>query len=476
MKKKLPIQKHHTLKALRIFLWFSLGALLGLFFFVSFLVIFYRHTYQGRVYPGIFLDGTDFGGKTQQEVSDYFFNKNAVFAKTTFTFTANGVKQSITAKELRLGFDQQLLSAQAYGIGRSNGFLSNIYMITLAYMNGIHLPASYHLDEQKFAGVIEPFQQTINVEPINAEITIENGKVKEFHSHTDGKKVDTDKTHELLASYAISLTRITKPPKEIAITVPVVDVKPEITLEKVNNLGIKELVGKGTSVFHGSITNRIYNINRASSFLNGVLIKPGETFSFAKTVGDVSAQTGYKQAYVITNGRTVLGDGGGVCQVSTTLFRAALDAGLPIVERNQHAYRVHYYEEDSPPGIDAAVYVPNVDFRFTNDTDHWLLIQTVFNLQEERLTFELYGTKDGRQVTMTTPVILSQTPAPEPLYQDDPTLPTGVVKQVDWAAAGAKVTFTRDVVKDGKVIIHDVFNTNYRPWQAVYLRGTGPAT
>ena len=167
-----------------------------------------------------------------------------------------------------------------------------------------------------------------------------------------------------------------------------------------------------------------------------------------------------------------MGDGGGVCQVSTTLFRAALAAGLPITERHQHAYRVGYYEEDSGPGIDAAVYSPSVDLKFKNDTGGHILIQSYVDRVNMRITFQLYGTKDGREVNISTPVILSQSPAPEPLYQDDPNLPKGEIKQVDFAAAGANVYFTRSVKKDGKITISDKFVSNYRPWQAVFLRGT----
>lgn len=472
MKNKKTTHKKSVFIAGRVFLWFFLGALLGLFFFVSFIVIYYRQTYQNRIYPGVFVDNIDFGGKSKEEVASYFTGKNTSIQDTTFTLTYQAKNTTVTAKELDLGLDAALLSDQAYSIGRSKNTASDIYMLTRAYMRGIYLPPAYSFNEDKLLSILKPSQEEINVDPVNAEFSYKNGKVSEFNEHKDGKKIDTDAIMKKISEYMVMLTRSQENKKNIIIPIPVITVTPEITLEKINNLGIKELVGRGTSLFHGSIANRIYNIQKASSILSGVLIKPGETFSFANTVGDVSALTGYKQAYVITNGRTVLGDGGGLCQVSTTLFRAALDAGLPIVERNQHAYRVHYYEEDSPPGIDAAVYVPNVDFKFTNDTNHWLLIQTIFDPQEERLTFELYGTKDGRQVIMTTPIILSQSPAPEPLYQDDPTLPMGVVKQVDWAAAGAKVTFTRKVIKDGKVIIHDVFNSNYRPWQAIYLRGT----
>ncbi len=116
-----------------------------------------------------------------------------------------------------------------------------------------------------------------------------------------------------------------------------------------------------------------------------------------------------------------------------------------------------------------------MDLKFKNDTAHSILIQSVVDPNELRLTFYIYGTKDGREVTMTTPVITSQTPPPPDLYTDDPTLPQGVIKQVDFAAWGAHVSFTRTVKKNGKVIINDTFTSNYQPWQAAYLRGTGPA-
>ncbi len=168
----------------------------------------------------------------------------------------------------------------------------------------------------------------------------------------------------------------------------------------------------------------------------------------------------------------MLGDGGGVCQVSTTFFRAILNAGFPVVERNAHAYRVHYYEDDLGPGIDAAIYSPNIDLKFKNDSGHHILIQSSVNDAAEQVTFEFYGTSDGRVATISKPVILSQSPAPETLYQDDPTLPQGELRQVDFSAPGAKVYFTYSVMKEGKQIISDKFVSNYRPWQAIFLRGT----
>jgi len=204
------------------------------------------------------------------------------------------------------------------------------------------------------------------------------------------------------------------------------------------------------------------------------LIPPGGTFSFNNIVGDISSETGYRQAYIIKNGRTILDDGGGVCQVSTTLFRAALDSGLIISERYAHSYRVGYYEQNGwKPGFDATVYAPLYDFKFVNNTDHHILIQATTDPTISKLTFEFYGTKDNRQVEISDVRLWDKKPAPPDLYQDDPTLPAGQVKQVDWANPGIKSNFDYKVTIDGEVISDKNFYSNFVPWQAVYLRGTG---
>ncbi|MEK9178368.1 MAG: VanW family protein, partial [Patescibacteria group bacterium] len=335
---------------------------------------------------------------------------------------------------------------------------------------GLNLSPSYRFSEELFYKKLDSFSKNIEKEPVDAVFSFENGKVVTFKPSASGISIDRESLDKSVKAHASSLISRSDL-RNVEIETPIKIKEPEITTEKVNSFGIKELIGTGTSLFQHSIESRIFNINLAASRINGILIPPGETFSFVKTLGDVSAFTGYKQAYIIQNGRTVLGDGGGVCQVSTTLFRAILDSGMPIEERTAHSYRVQYYEQDSPPGLDATVFVPTVDLKFKNDTKHHILIQSVIDPYEQRLTFFLYGTKDGREVEITTPVVTSQTPPPEPKYEDDPNLPQGTLKQVDFAAWGAKVYFERNVLKDGKTIILDKFVSNYRPWQAVYQRG-----
>ena len=256
---------------------------------------------------------------------------------------------------------------------------------------------------------------------------------------------------------------------------------PDVTSEHTAaDLGITELVNAETSYFYGSDGGRINNIATAAAKFHGVFIAPGETFSMAEQLGDVTLDEGYSEAWIIMGDRTIKGVGGGVCQVSTTLFRTVFFAGLPVVERYSHAYRVRYYEQTASGGInpnlaglDATVYVPLVDFKFTNDTDNWLLMETYVYSAYRQLVWKFYGTSDGRTVDWRTTGLVNKVDPPEPIYEENSSLAAGEVKQVDWAVEGASVTVTRDVYRDGQRLWQDVFKTKYQPWTAVCQYGPG---
>lgn len=265
------------------------------------------------------------------------------------------------------------------------------------------------------------------------------------------------------------------------IPVQVISDEPEITdYATAADLGITELVRAETSYFYGSSAERIQNISAAASAFHGVLIAPGETFSMASMLGDISLENGYAEALIIYGGRTIKGVGGGVCQVSTTLFRTAFFAGFPINERHSHAYRVYYYEQSASGardpqlvGLDATVYVPVVDFKFTNDTPYWLLMETYTDAAGRNLTWKFYSTSDNRAIDWTTTGPINTVEAPKPLLVENEELGKNEVRQVDWAAQGADVSITRTVYRDGGVLFNDVFNTHYEPWQAVCEYGPG---
>jgi vancomycin resistance protein YoaR len=239
-------------------------------------------------------------------------------------------------------------------------------------------------------------------------------------------------------------------------------------------LGIIQLVSKQTSYFWGSHEERIQNIQTAAARFDGVLVAPGETFSMGQALGDVSLNNGFTEALIIYGNQTIKGVGGGVCQVSTTLFRTVFFGGYPIVERVPHAYRVSYYEETSSgsddtrlAGLDATVYFPLVDFKFTNDSPYWILMETTVDLGSRSLTWKFYSTSDGRSVAWNTTGPQNIVPAPDPLFKENPDLNPGQITQTDYAANGADVTVTRTVWKNGAVYFQDQFQTHYQAWQAV---------
>ncbi len=224
------------------------------------------------------------------------------------------------------------------------------------------------------------------------------------------------------------------------------------------DLGITQEIIAYTTYFYGSSNERIQNIIAATEQFHGVLVAPGETFSMGNTLGDVSLENGFAEALIIYGGRTIKGVGGGVCQVSTTLFRAVFFAGFPVVERYSHAYRVSYYEKNisnnidtSLAGLDATVYFPLVDFKFTNDTPHWLLMETYVNGDARTLPWKIYSTSDGRSVTWDTTGPSNVVPAPAPLFEENAELNKNQINQVDYAAQGADVNVTRTVWRDGQI-------------------------
>lgn len=325
---------------------------------------------------------------------------------------------------------------------------------------------------QKIQEWVSELAKGLNREPQNSSFRfVSPGRVEEFKPGKDGLRILVDESMTRILS---GLNKMETEKNDAEVELSIEAVPPEISTAEANNLGIKELLGRGESWFSGSIDNRIFNLRKSAESISGTLIAPGETFSFNKVVGDVSAATGYKPAYIIKEGKTILGDGGGVCQTSSTLFRTILKAGLPIQERVAHAYRVGYYEQKSPPGFDATIFQPQPDFKFVNDTPAYLLIQSEFDAGKKYLAIDIFGTSDGRVATTSAVRIWDSTPPPPDLYQDDPSLPIGTIRQVEHSAWGAKVAFDWKVTRGEEILQQRTFYSTYAPWQAVYLRGTKP--
>ena len=310
-------------------------------------------------------------------------------------------------------------------------------------------------------GLIGAQAKALEQQPKNAVFQYDGTRVTKFEPHQTGVAIDWDAiARELRASLDSKSETITAATK---------DAEPEIKLESLNTLGINELIGVGSSDFKGSPKNRIHNITVGMNSLKNVLIAPGETFSLIKTLGNIDGEAGYLQELVIKDNKTQPEFGGGLCQIGTTVFRAAMGAGFPIVERRNHSYQVGYYFENGVSGTDATIYDPKPDFRFLNDTGHWVLLDP--HMDGAILNFKFWGTPDGRKASRTIPKTLATQPAPpkKEIFTTD--LPPGKVKCTEKAHSGATMMFTYSVEYPDGTVKKEDFKSYYKPWAEVCLVG-----
>ncbi len=297
----------------------------------------------------------------------------------------------------------------------------------------------------------------------------EDGTLTIFRAGTPGQALDTT-----LALAHLHAALQEQQADKRRVTLARVEVSPRINEANLASLQISEFVGVGISSFRGSEWYRVTNIREGASRMHGILIPPGEEFSFNTMLGPVGAGTGFVQGAAIVQNRIQQEWGGGLCQVSTTMFRAAFWAGLPITERHEHSFRIGWYEElGEPPGFDATIYTGAYDLRFVNDTGDWLLTQTWVDSNRQRLFISLLGPPQQRDVAIGHRVLSWSAPLATPRYIDDPTLPWGTFLQTDWATGGMTVHLYRTVREHGEIIREDTFPTTFKPRADVYVRGTG---
>lgn len=333
------------------------------------------------------------------------------------------------------------------------------------------------LDRTKIAQYIDTtVAAALNVEPQAPSVSTTDGRVVGFLPAKVGRVVEQQKLIEDIIGTLQSRTG--QQASADTIVVPVHVSKMALTgLDEAS--GIRELVGKATTPFTGSPKNRISNIKNGVKYLSGVVIEPGAEFSTLGALGTIDNTTGYLPELVIKGDRTTPEFGGGLCQVSTTLFRAALDAGLPITARRNHSFRISYYEKDGTgkfigPGLDATIYEPDIDFKFLNDTGNPLLV--IGYVIGDKLTFEFYGTHDGRNSHVSTPKLLSEISPGEPVYIETANLAPGVTKQIEVPHPGGSTVATYTVTYPGGIKKTQEFKSYYRRWPAKFLVGVSSPT
>lgn len=236
-------------------------------------------------------------------------------------------------------------------------------------------------------------------------------------------------------------------------------------------MGIRELLGYGTSNYSGSPGNRTKNIANGARLVGGSIVKPDEEFSLLATLRPFNIENGYLPELVIKEKRTVPEVGGGLCQIGTTTFRATMASGLPVTQRQNHSYRVVYYE---PAGTDATIYDPAPDFRFSNDTGSNIVIITKV-LPKSRLRFEFWGTRDGRVEKQSAVKLWNETKPPAAKLIETSELADGKQKCFETAHAGATTEFTYTITYPDGRVEKKVFRSVYKPWQQQCLIGKAGA-
>jgi len=334
-----------------------------------------------------------------------------------------------------------------------------------------HGQVTVEIDPDRLARAVEKLAQLVDTGSAEPRVAFRGGKLKITQPGQTGWQL---KQPEAGAAITQALRR---PKRELAL--PVQELTPQVTAKTLPSLGIGELVGEGRSSFEGSADYRITNIKAGAARINGVLIPPGSEFSFNTQLGEVDDSNGFVKGYAVIGQRTQLEWGGGVCQDSTTVFRAAFWAGLPITERHAHPFYISWYDDfsfpnESGPGLDATIYTGVSDLKFMNDTGHWLLMEAIADESAQVLTVRLYGTKPNRSVSVRGPEVGNIVPPPdEPVIVTDSSVPAGTVKQTDHARKGMDITVYRVITENGVEKPPEPFFTRFKAWPNVFVKGTG---
>jgi vancomycin resistance protein YoaR len=301
------------------------------------------------------------------------------------------------------------------------------------------------------------------------KVSWNGGDLQIFREGTNGTRIDEPRAEEL------ALAALGAPAAARTLELPLREVAPPVTADNLGQLGIREQLSVGRSDFSGSAPYRVTNIQAGMTLLHGILVPPDEEFSFNDSVGQINEANGFVEGYAIVQNRTQLEWGGGICQDSTTMFRAAFWAGLPITERWGHSFYISWYDRyafadyGNGPGMDATIYTGALDFKFLNDTGNWLLVQTYVDRSRALAEVRIYGTNDGRTVSMVGPTTTNRVPAPpQPVYVPEPSRPRGSPRQSDTARGGMTINFTRVVERDGQVIERRSFETKFKPWPDIF--------
>ena len=344
-----------------------------------------------NVLPHTTFEGTSLDGKSKKDVQEIIQQKIDESNKKSLNYTFQGNTQAYTWKDLGVEYKETEIVEKIFKEQKGN--VINRYKMRKQAENG-ELKREYKLTPQLNtttyeAFIKEKYNETLE-EPVNAELSV-SGTTVNISQSQNGEKVDKDKLKELTAKAITAGTQ--------DIQLPIASIKPERSTEDMQNMGITQVIAEYSTPMAGRNGSQSFNVNKSANTLSGAIVAPDETFSFNERVGITDAAHGYKSAAVFLQGKVVQSAGGGVCQVSSTLYGAALRADLGVVARSNHSMPVHYL----PLGQDAAVADYGPDLKFKNNTGKYIYIQAFSN--GSSITTRIFGTPTGKNVEVLSKVI-----------------------------------------------------------------------
>jgi len=370
---------------------------------------------------------------------------------------------TITAREKTLEIKPEDMAGLLEFVGRLNdkGLLENTKNRAKVAVKPYKL--SPEISSAKVGAKLEPFASEVNQPPKDPQFKVSGGRVTAFRLAQTGYELDKEQA----VGQIIEALKNEQEKLELKVKVT----EPAVTGDDPAELGLKEIIGEGTTSWRGSPPNRIHNLSLGAEKISGTIVKPGETFSTIKAIGDISAAAGFLPELVIKNSTQVTPEiGGGLCQVSTTLFRAVLNSGLKIIDRTAHSFRVSYYEP--PVGMDATIYDPAPDLKFINNMETPIFIWG--EASNNGLDFQIFGTKDGRKIEISDPVVYDYTSAGAPIYTESDSMAPGEIRQTERATSGASASFHYKVTSAaGEVLQEETFTSKYVPIPDSFLYGPG---
>ncbi len=448
-------------KKFRLRPWVIISAVAVILLVLLVSVDYFYH--RQRIYHGVYIGGVAAGGMTIDEACKRLTDKMAQdgFGGTALNFSHNGLNLSFTCDELGVGIADKSC-AEAYNIGRNRNHLYSYPARVRLLLQNVNIPVSFDVDADSFNNAMAETLTKVRLPPIDAAFTLsEDRKKVAIIPDVPGRELDLEATRHKLIDGLASYPSL-PPPVQLAER----EVSAAKTAAYLETLSVREEIASYSTIFSNAIPNRVHNIRLAAAALDGILIEQGSEFSFNSTVGNTGTEQGYKTAPVIVNRQLVEGSGGGVCQVSSTLYNAILFAGLEITERANHSLTVAYL----PPGLDATVSYGWIDLKFFNNREHAVLMHTF--IDGNKLTVSLYGNPiAGHEVQIFTTD--KEVISPGVDYIETEELPPGTTEEVKKGQPGYRVTVWRVTYLKGEEVNRELVSRDvYSPVRGEIRIGT----